>query len=139
MDCVTAGGDIAARAGMYAMPSKKIDGNSIARVVDAASEAIGYAREAPGPAFLEFLTYRHLGHSKSDPAKYRSDEEHAAWLDRDPIDLEKSRLLAEGGADDDKLAALSEDVQRELGGAIDRALAAPMASPATDQASEYAP
>jgi TPP-dependent pyruvate/acetoin dehydrogenase alpha subunit len=139
MDRVTAGGDIAGRAGMYDMPCKKLDGNSIAHVVKGASEAARHVRGTPGPAFLECITYRHLGHSKSDPAKYRSDEEHAAWLERDPIELEKARLSDQDGVEDQHLAALAEDVQRELDAAVARALAAPMASPETDQATEYAP
>jgi TPP-dependent pyruvate/acetoin dehydrogenase alpha subunit len=139
MQSVTAGGDIAARAAVYGVPSRKVDGNSIAEVVEAATEAVGHARNTPGPAFLECLTYRHLGHSKSDPGKYRPAEEHAAWLERDPIELEKARLLAEDSIDADRLTALEQDVQRELGEAIERALAAPVASPETDHASEYAP
>jgi TPP-dependent pyruvate/acetoin dehydrogenase alpha subunit len=140
MERVTAGGDIAARAAAYAMPSRKVDGNAIAEVVAAGAEAVAHARETQGPAFLECLTYRHLGHSKSDPAKYRPAEEHAAWLERDPIELEKARLSGELGVDPEALTALEADVQKELADAIDRALAAPIASPETERhpASEYA-
>jgi TPP-dependent pyruvate/acetoin dehydrogenase alpha subunit len=135
---VTAGEDIAARAAVYGLPSRKVDGNAIAEVVDAAADAVGHARDGRGPAFLECLTYRHLGHSKSDPAKYRPADEHAAWLARDPIELEKARLADELGVGAERLAALEADVEQELAEAFERALAAPVAAPENDQASEYA-
>jgi TPP-dependent pyruvate/acetoin dehydrogenase alpha subunit len=136
---VTAGADIAARAAAYGLPSRKVDGNAIADVVDAATEAVRHARETGGPAFLEALTYRHLGHSKSDPAKYRPDEERDAWLARDPIELEKARLQDAFGVGAERIASVEADVERELAEAIEHALAAPIAAPDNDQASEYAP
>jgi TPP-dependent pyruvate/acetoin dehydrogenase alpha subunit len=139
MERVTAGADIAARAAVFGIPARKVDGNSISEVADAAREAVAHARTTPGPAFLECRTYRHLGHSKSDPGKYRPEDEHATWLDRDPIELEKTRLLDQEGVDEEHLAAVEQDVITELEGAIERALAAPIAAPDNDTASEYAP
>jgi TPP-dependent pyruvate/acetoin dehydrogenase alpha subunit len=139
MERVTAGADIAARATIFGMPSRKVDGNSIAAVAEAAGEAIGHARRGAGPAFLECRTYRHLGHSKSDPGKYRPADEHATWLERDPIELEKARLLEQDDIDADRLATLEQAVTAELAAAIERALAAPVAGPENDTATEYAP
>jgi TPP-dependent pyruvate/acetoin dehydrogenase alpha subunit len=139
MERVTAGADIAARAAVFGMPSRKLDGNSISEVTDAAREAVAHARTTPGPAFLECQTYRHLGHSKSDPAKYRPADEHASWLERDPIELEKTRLVDEDAVQAEHLASLEQDVAAELALAIERALSAPVAAPGNDTASEYAP
>jgi acetoin:2,6-dichlorophenolindophenol oxidoreductase subunit alpha len=138
MQRVTAGADIAARAAAYGMPSRKVDGNAIADVLDAAEEAARHAREGNGPVFLEALTYRHLGHSKSDPAKYRPDEERDAWLARDPIELEKARLADAFGVEAERLAELEADVERELAAAIEAALAAPVTAPDNDHPTEYA-
>lgn len=135
---VTAGGDITARAGAYGMPARKVDGNGIGEVIAAASDATTHAREGHGPAFLECMTYRQLGHSKSDPAKYRPADEVEAWLSRDPIELEKVRAVEELGVDAGAIAELDAEVERELAAAVDRALAAPIASPDTDRATEYA-
>jgi TPP-dependent pyruvate/acetoin dehydrogenase alpha subunit len=135
---VTAGGDIAARARGYGMPSESVDGNSVGAVVDAASKAATHAREEGGPAFLECMTYRQLGHSKSDPAKYRPAEELEAWLARDPIELERTRLLESLGVGSDRIAELEAEVAEELDLAIENALAAPAASPENDRATEYA-
>jgi len=138
MQRVTAGGDIAARAAAYGMPSRKVDGNAIAATSAAAAEAIAHARSTPGPVFLEALTYRQLGHSKSDPARYRPADEHEAWMKRDPIELEKARLAGDLGVPAEQLAELEADVARELEQAIERALSAPANSPETDRPTEYA-
>jgi TPP-dependent pyruvate/acetoin dehydrogenase alpha subunit len=138
MQRVTAGGDIAARAAAYGLPSRKVDGNAIAEVVAAAVEAVAHARERQAPAFLECLTYRHLGHSKSDPAKYRPQGELEAWLRRDPIELEKTRLRERLSVSPERLAEVHADVERELEQAVAAALAAPAAAPENDHASEYA-
>ena len=49
------------------------------------SRAIARARAGEGPSLVEALTYRHGGHSRADPGKYRPDEEVEAWKARDPI------------------------------------------------------
>ena len=43
------------------------------------------ARDGDGPSLVEAKTYRHGGHSRADPAKYRPEDEVKAWLARDPI------------------------------------------------------
>jgi TPP-dependent pyruvate/acetoin dehydrogenase alpha subunit len=139
MHDVTAGGDLAGRAAAYGMPTQKVDGNSVQAVLAAATDAVAHARETPGPVFLECATYRHLGHSKSDPAKYRPAGELETWLERDPIELEKTRLLERSLVSPDELAALDDDVQRELDLAVERALAAPLAGPDADHPTEFAP
>jgi acetoin:2,6-dichlorophenolindophenol oxidoreductase subunit alpha len=138
MQKVTAGGDIAARVAGYGLPSSKVDGNAIAAVVQAATEAVEHAREQQQPVFLECLTYRHLGHSKSDPAKYRPEGELEQWLRRDPIELEKARLRDELSVEPERLSELDADVERELQEALSAALAAPAATPENDHATEYA-
>ena len=43
---------------------------------------------------IEAKTYRHGGHSRADPAKYRPDDEVAAWMKKDPLPMYRARLLA---------------------------------------------
>jgi TPP-dependent pyruvate/acetoin dehydrogenase alpha subunit len=137
MQDVTAGADIAGRAAAYAMPSAVVDGNDLWAVVDAAREAIDRARSGGGPTLLEMQTYRHYGHSKSDPATYRPKEEVERWLERDPLKLARARLLEEGIAEDE-IAAAEERVRAQLDEAVANALAAPYPDPAEDVATEYA-
>ena len=95
-------------------------------------EAVAHARGEHAPTLLECQTYRHYGHSKSDPATYRPKEEVERWLERDPLKLTRERLL-EMGAD-------VEAAEREAREAMDRAVEAALASPYPEPggATEYA-
>jgi TPP-dependent pyruvate/acetoin dehydrogenase alpha subunit len=134
----TAGADIAARAAAYAMPFAVVDGNDLWAVRGAAGEAVERARGGDGPTLLECQTYRHYGHSKSDPAPYRTQEEVDRWLARDPIDRARKRL-AEEGIEDERIAAVERETRAELVRAVERALAAPYPDPGTEAATEYGP
>jgi TPP-dependent pyruvate/acetoin dehydrogenase alpha subunit len=137
MQQVTAGADIARRAEPFEVPSRVVDGNDLFAVVEAAREAIDRAREGGGPTLLECQTYRHYGHSKSDPAKYRPAEEVERWRERDPLDVTRRRLLDRGVAEE-ALEAVERDVARQLDAAVEAALAAPYPDPAVE-ATEFAP
>jgi TPP-dependent pyruvate/acetoin dehydrogenase alpha subunit len=135
---VTAGGDIAARAAGLGLPAGKVDGNDLEAVTLAAAEAVLRARDGGGPSFIEALTYRHLGHSKSDPGAYRPEGELASWLERDPIVLLRARLAAQHGIGDERLEAIERDAQAQIDTAIDAALAGPYPDPEAEPATEYA-
>jgi pyruvate dehydrogenase E1 component alpha subunit len=97
IDAVTAVPNPAAdRAGAYGLEGIIVDGNDVEAVYTTASAAIEHARSGGGPQLIEAKTYRHGGHSRADPGKYRPDEEVQAWLDRDPIPAFRSRLEAKG-------------------------------------------
>jgi pyruvate dehydrogenase E1 component alpha subunit len=70
----------------YAMPSKSVNGMSPEAVHEAIAEACERARRGDGPTLLDIRTYRFKGHSMSDPQKYRTKEEVAEWMEKDPID-----------------------------------------------------
>jgi pyruvate dehydrogenase E1 component alpha subunit len=97
------------RAVAYGLERIVIDGNDADAVYDAASAAIARARAGEGPSMIEAMTYRHGGHSRADPAKYRPDEEVAEWLAKDPIPRYRSRLLEEG-ASEEQLRAIEAEV-----------------------------
>jgi pyruvate dehydrogenase E1 component alpha subunit len=107
----TAIGDVTAvpnpaadRAAAYGLKSILIDGNDADIVYLTAREALARARGGEGPSLIEARTYRHGGHSRADPGKYRPSAEVEAWLAYDPIVLYRERLLADGVA----AAALDE-------------------------------
>jgi acetoin:2,6-dichlorophenolindophenol oxidoreductase subunit alpha len=129
---VTGGRDIAARGAAYGMRSALVDGNDLWAVESAAREAVGRARGEHAPTLLECQTYRHYGHSKSDPATYRPKEEVERWLERDPLKIARDRLQAMG--------ADVEAVEREAREAMDRAVEVALASPYPEPggATEYA-
>jgi TPP-dependent pyruvate/acetoin dehydrogenase alpha subunit len=132
----TAGADIAGRAAAYAMPSAVVDGNDLWAVQEAADQAVTRARGGDGPTLLECRTYRHFGHSKSDPAPYRTKEEVEEWLARDPIKLARARLLEEG-ISEEQLSGVEESVKTQLDQAVENALAAPYPDPVADAATEF--
>ena len=52
-----------------------VDGNDADAVYEVTSLAIARARAGEGPSMIEAKTYRHGGHSRRRPGKYRPDEE----------------------------------------------------------------
>jgi acetoin:2,6-dichlorophenolindophenol oxidoreductase subunit alpha len=133
---VTGGGEIGIRATGYGMTSRVVDGNDLWVVREAALEAVARARAGEGPTLLECQTYRHYGHSKSDPGKYRPPDEVERWLARDPLDLVRARLL-ELGVAEDELAGVESEVDEEMDRAVEAALAAPYPDPERDAGTEY--
>ncbi len=132
MQKVTGGRDIAARGAAYGIRSALVDGNDLWAVESAASEAVGRARGEHSPTLLECQTYRHYGHSKSDPATYRPKEEVERWLERDPLKIARERLLAMGA----DVEAAERDAREAMDCAVEAALASPYPEPGG--ATEYA-
>jgi pyruvate dehydrogenase E1 component alpha subunit len=84
------------RASAYGLESILVDGNDADVMYETARQTIGKARSGGGPSLVEALTYRHGGHSRADPAKYRPDAEVREWLSRDPVKRYRERLLGAG-------------------------------------------
>ncbi len=84
------------RASAYGLEPILVDGNDADVMYKMARQTIDKARKGAGPSLVEALTYRHGGHSRADPAKYRPDAEVREWLSRDPVKRYRERLLAAG-------------------------------------------
>ena len=108
------------RASAYGLASIIIDGNDADEVYEVTAEAIERARAGDGPSMIEAKTYRHGGHSRADPGKYRPDEELAEWLAKDPIPRYRTRLL-EAGVSEDELRAIEVEVDAEVDRATEEA------------------
>jgi pyruvate dehydrogenase E1 component alpha subunit len=78
---------------------------------------------------LEARTYRHYGHSRTDPAKYRPAEEVAQWLARDPLTVSRNHLAALGLSEVD-IGAAEERASASVADAVAAAKSAPDADPA---------
>ncbi len=126
---VTAG-EIRARAEVMDVPAETIDGMSVWTVREAAGRALAHVRGGNGPAFVEALTYRFVGHSRSDPGAYRPEGELDDWRTRDPLVVLRTQLEAEG-VDASRLDALEQELNDELERMREHGLAAPFPSELT--------
>ena len=117
--------DLAVRASSYAMRAQILDGNDVMTVYEAARDAVAHARAGEGPTFLECKTYRHRGHSRSDPGKYRPDAEVQEWLARDPLLAARRRLVDLGTCSKTDVDRNESDVREEIAAAAEGAKSAP--------------
>jgi acetoin:2,6-dichlorophenolindophenol oxidoreductase subunit alpha len=113
------------RAASYGLERQLIDGNDADLVYRTARDAIAKARAGGGPALIECLTYRHGGHSRADPGKYRPKEEVAEWLKRDPLPFYRNRLL-ELGIAEASLKQIEAEAAAKLEEATEQAKASPV-------------
>ena len=127
MEQVTAGRDIAARGAAFGVPSLVVDGNDVVAVHAAAQDAVA-PRRGRRPSLLECQTYRHYGHSKSDPAVYRPQEEVERWLERDPLVVARMRLTELGVSDED-LDQAAASAKERMAQASEAALGLPIPTP----------
>jgi acetoin:2,6-dichlorophenolindophenol oxidoreductase subunit alpha len=112
------------RASAYGLEAIVVDGNDVDAVYGEARRAIDRARGGDGPSLIEAITYRHGGHSRADPGKYRPDDEVAAWKARDPLPSYHARLL-ELGVEAATLDAIDEETRDAVAEAEAIARAAP--------------
>jgi len=126
---VTAG-EIRARAEVMDVPAETIDGMSVWTVREAAARALAHVRAGNGPAFIEALTYRFVGHSRSDPGAYRPEGELEEWAERDPLVVLRAQLEAEG-VEAVRLDELEQELTQDLERMREVGLAAPFPSELT--------
>ena len=93
----------------YGLEPIVVDGNDADAVLRGrAPTRSTRARAGDGPSLIEALTYRHGGHSRADPGKYRPDDEVAAWMARDPIPRAARRCSPTAGVEAGRLDAIDE-------------------------------
>ena len=101
-------------------PRRSSTATTCGRCTPPPREAVARARAGEGPTLLECQTYRHYGHSKSDPAPYRTKEELERWLERDPLKLARAPAAA-GGLPEEEIAAVEQaDHRRARSGRRER-------------------
>lgn len=115
------------KRGQY-MPGIKVDGMDVLNVRECTKYAIDHCRNGNGPFVLEMDTYRYHGHSMSDPGiTYRSrDEIKRVRAARDPLEMQKKRIIDSGMATADEIKALDKAIKVEVAEAAAAADADPM-------------
>ena len=126
--------NVADRAAAYGIPGQVVDGMDLLAVYGAAGEAIKRARQGDGPTLLECKTYRFMGHSRFEPAGYRSKEEVEAWKKRDPIPMFREWLLKSLLASEAEFEEIDNAVTKEIEAAVAFAEQSPDPEP-----DDYAP
>jgi pyruvate dehydrogenase E1 component alpha subunit len=117
------------RAAANGLPGEVVDGNDVLAMREIVERTGERARSGEGPTVIEAMTYRHFGHSRTDPAKYRPEEEVREWMARDPLVVTRGQLEAQG-VSADEIAAADQRAARTVADAVAEAKAAPMADPA---------
>ncbi|HWB22638.1 MAG TPA: thiamine pyrophosphate-dependent dehydrogenase E1 component subunit alpha [Gaiellaceae bacterium] len=121
-------GRITARPEAMEIPAIEIDGMDVWATREAAVRTVAQVRETGEPAFVEARTYRFVGHSRSDPGKYRPAGELDRWKERDPLIVAAQRLI-ELEVDPSQIAKIDEEVAAELVRVEAAALSAPFPEP----------
>lgn len=114
--------DLADRADSYAMRKEIVDGQDIDAVIKAIQSAVDFARAGNGPSLIEAKTYRYSGHSRSDPATYRTPGELDEWKKRDPLDITASKLISKGTLSLADLERMKSDIAARVTKAIETVL-----------------
>jgi pyruvate dehydrogenase E1 component alpha subunit len=121
--------NVADRAAAYGIPGVVVDGNDVLAVHEAAQRAVERARKGEGPTLIECKTYRHKGHSRVDPAKYRPKEEVEQWLAKDPIKRFREKLLQTNTLTESEIQQIEKEVSNEVEEAVKFAMESPYPAP----------
>jgi pyruvate dehydrogenase E1 component alpha subunit/2-oxoisovalerate dehydrogenase E1 component alpha subunit len=122
----TASASIAIKAVAYGFPGVRVDGNDILAVIAATREAVERARRGEGPTLVEAVTFRMGGHSSSDdPTRYRDADLVTMWEQRDPLHRLRVWLEASGALERAATDQWTEEMNTEIGTAIQEAEAMP--------------
>ena len=123
--------DVALRASGYGMPGTIVDGQEVVAVYEEVFAAVRRARSGKGPSLIEAKTYRFCEHAEGEgiPGIYREPDEIERWRERDPLALQRTRLLAQGVLDEGSADALEADIRSEIRDALAFAHESPLPEP----------
>src|SRR5438270_7599538 len=99
------------RAEGYDIPGEIVDGMNFREVRDKLSDIVTSIRKDPHPAFVEIRTYRYRGHSMSDPASYRTQQELEKYRLDDPITRLRAQLSREGKLTNEQVDRLDKEAK----------------------------
>ncbi len=117
--------NVSDRAAAFNIPGVSMDGMDVFDVYQKAGEAIDQCRAGKGPILLEARTYRFLGHFVGDPQNYRTKEEVEEWKKRDPIQMFRARVIAEGSLAAAEMDAVDQQLTRDMEAALEFARQSP--------------
>jgi len=116
-------------ANSYKMPSERVDGMDVMKVLEATRVAVERVRGGEGPYLIEAMAYRFRGHSMADPSEYRAKAEELLWKKKDPIVTFSKRLTDEKVASQEELGELEKEVEEIVNKAVRFADESPFPEP----------
>jgi len=132
--------DLRKKSDAYGIRGEIIDGFDVINLYDQFKPLVDWCRENQKPAFVDLKTYRYLGHSMSDPQKYRTKEEVEQFKGKDSIDRYASVLMNERKGPDGR-PILNEqtmmDIQTEVKETVRVAIEFAENSPVPDASELY--
>src|SRR3989442_511206 len=106
--------NIAEKACAYKLASEFVDGMDVLAMRHATQRAVQRAREQSAPTLIEARTYRFMGHSMSDPGKYRTRAEIEKYQERDPIKLFTATLIENDVLTDKRIEEFEAEIKEEV-------------------------
>ncbi|MGY3723825.1 pyruvate dehydrogenase E1 component alpha subunit [Granulicatella balaenopterae] len=117
----TAAATFAQKGVAAGIPSLRVDGMDPVAMYATVKKAREYALAGNGPVLIEALTYRFGPHTMSDdPKRYRTDEELAEWLEKDPLKRLRNYLTQKGLWSPEQEAEVEEELKKEVKEAMAR-------------------
>lgn len=110
--------NIAEKACAYEIASEYVDGMDVLAMRQATQRAVERARGESLPTLIEARTYRYMGHSMSDPGKYRTRAEIEKYQARDPIKLFSAALLERDILAEKDFAEIEAQVKEKIEQAV---------------------
>ena len=99
----------------FNIKGEAVDGMDVTAVYEAGAKAVDYVRKYQRPYILEMETYRYRGHSMSDPATYRTEDEVSEYKNaNDPITNLAKRL----DISEDELKKWDKEIKKEMAEAV---------------------
>ena len=120
--------DVAAQFECSVFHSDSTDSEEIFRITSAALQDM---RKTGRPSFLRFKWYRYLEHvgvNEDFDAGYRSKDEYQDWFKRDPISLQRDKLLREDWCTESFLTSIEEGINAQVERSVALAKAAPFSN-----------
>jgi len=110
--------NVAQKASAYELASEFVDGMDVMAMRRATQRAVERARKESLPTLLEAETYRYMGHSMSDPGKYRTRGEIEKYQERDPIKLFTATLKENSFLTDKDISEIEAQVKEQIEQAV---------------------
>src|SRR5207302_10333989 len=105
---------VAEKACAYEIASELVDGMDVLAMRSATQRAVERARKESLPTLIEATTYRFMGHSMSDPGKYRTRTEIEEFQERDPIKLFTATLRENDILSEDDIAEFEASITEQV-------------------------